>query len=99
MKCYKQCESDDQSCDQTQCRLWIDYEDDLNCTIVAVENNKNPGNKMTLREVSERLGISFVRVKQIEEKALNKLGITSEEKLGITREELRMFFEEREDDY
>jgi DNA-directed RNA polymerase sigma subunit (sigma70/sigma32) len=28
---------------------------------------------MTLREVSERLGISFVRVKQIEAEVLNKL--------------------------
>jgi DNA-directed RNA polymerase sigma subunit (sigma70/sigma32) len=28
---------------------------------------------MTLREVAERLGISFARVKQIETKALNKL--------------------------
>jgi hypothetical protein len=74
MKCYKQCQSENQSCDQTQCRLWIDYDDDLNCTMVAI--NKHPEGNMTLREVAERLGISFVRVKQIEEKALNKLGIT-----------------------
>jgi len=74
MKCYKECESKNQSCDQTQCRLWIDYDNDLNCTMVAI--SKHPDNHMTLREVAERLGISFVRVKQIEEKALNKLGIT-----------------------
>jgi len=89
MKCYKQCQSENESCDQTQCRLWIDYEDDLNCTIVAV--NKNPDNKMTLREVADRLGISFVRVKQIEEKALNKLGITGKG--------LKMFLEKNEHDY
>ena len=57
-----------------ECRLWIDYEEDLNCTMVAVNNH--PDNYMTLREVADRLGVSFVRIKQIEEKALNKLGIT-----------------------
>ena len=67
MKCYKQCQTENQSCDQTECRLWINYQDDLNCTMVAI--NKHPDGKMTLREVADRLGISFVRVKQIEEKA------------------------------
>ena len=89
MKCYKQCQTENQSCDQTECRLWINYEDDLNCTIVAV--NKHPDSKMTLREVADRLGISFVRVKQIEEKALNKLGITGRG--------LKMFLEKNEQDY
>tara|TARA_R100000234_G_scaffold67841_1_gene41412 strand:- start:2084 stop:2353 length:270 start_codon:yes stop_codon:yes gene_type:complete len=74
MKCYKQCQKKGESCDQTQCRLWIDYQEDLNCTVVAID--KHPESRMTLREVADRLGISFVRVKQIEEKALNKLGIT-----------------------
>jgi DNA-directed RNA polymerase sigma subunit (sigma70/sigma32) len=46
---------------------------------------------MTLREAADRLGISFVRVKQIEEKALSKLGITSKG--------LKMFLEKNEQDY
>jgi len=77
MKCYKQCQTENQSCDQTECRLWINYQDDLNCTMVAI--NKHPDGKMTLREVADRLGISFVRVKQIEEKALSKLGISGKD--------------------
>lgn len=89
MKCYKQCQTKNQSCDQTQCRLWIDYEQDLNCTIVAVNNH--PDNYMTLREVADRIGVSFVRVKQIEEKALNKLGITGKG--------LKMFLEKNEHNY
>ena len=89
MKCFKQCESENESCDQTQCRLWIDYEDDLNCTMVAV--NSLPDNYMTLREVADRLGVSFVRIKQIEEKALNKLGITGKG--------LRKFLEKNETMY
>ena len=74
MKCFKQCESSNKSCKEKQCRLWVDYDDDLNCTMVAI--NKHPEGNMTLREVADRLGVSFVRIKQIEEKALNKLGIT-----------------------
>tara|TARA_R100000734_G_C3213560_1_gene27773 strand:- start:163 stop:432 length:270 start_codon:yes stop_codon:yes gene_type:complete len=89
MKCYKQCKSENKSCNQSECRLWIDYEKDLNCTIVAVD--KNPEDKMTLREVADRLGISFVRVKQIEEKALNKLGITGKG--------LKMFLRKNERDH
>ena len=89
MKCFKQCESANESCKEKECRLWIDYEDDLNCTMVAV--SRNPDSKMTLREVANRLGISFVRVKQIEEKALNKLGITGKG--------LKMFLEKNEPEH
>ena len=75
MKCFKQCESANESCKEKGCRLWIDYDEDLNCTMVAV--NKHPEGNMTLREVADRIGVSFVMIKQIEEKALNKLGITA----------------------
>tara|TARA_B100000214_G_scaffold156309_1_gene112096 strand:- start:766 stop:1002 length:237 start_codon:yes stop_codon:yes gene_type:complete len=52
-----------------QCRYYIDYEKDDNCCLVAIEKN----DKMTLKQISERLGISLVRVSQIEKKALSKL--------------------------
>ncbi len=61
-------------CDKKECRQWIDYDDDLNCTILAVRNNKNEA--MTLRQIGERLGVSFVRVKQIEDELLKKLAKT-----------------------
>ena len=89
MKCFKQCESANESCKEKGCRLWIDYDEDLNCTMVAV--NKHPEGNMTLREVADRLGVSFVRIKQIEEKALNKLGITGKG--------LRKFLEKNESVY
>ena len=89
MKCYKQCQSTNKSCDQQSCRLWIDHTSDLNCTMVAINNH--PEGNMTLREVADRLHISFVRVKQIEEKALNKLGITGKG--------LRKFLEKNESAY
>jgi hypothetical protein len=77
MKCYDQCENQRQSCNRRECRLWIDYEQDLNCTVIAVNNH--PDSRMTLREVADRLGVSFVRIKQIEEKALSKLGISGKD--------------------
>ena len=56
-------------CQECKCRQWLDYEEDLNCTLIAVDKH----GPMTLREVGDRLGISFVRVKQLQDVALNKL--------------------------
>ena len=56
-------------CEECKCRQWLDYKEDLNCTLVAVDKH----GPMTLREVGDRLGISFVRVKQLQDIALKKL--------------------------
>jgi DNA-directed RNA polymerase sigma subunit (sigma70/sigma32) len=74
-ECCKKCLDCDVSCpiENSDCRHWIDYENDSNCTLIAVENNDS--SKMTLREVSIRLGVSFVRVKQIEDSAIKKLSM------------------------
>ena len=56
-------------CPHKECRLWIDYPDEHNCSLVSIYENDS----LTLREVGERLGISFARVKQIEQKALEKI--------------------------
>ena len=67
-KCVLSCLENRELCKNKGCRYWIDFGEDLNCTFIAIEKN----GEMTLREVSERLGISFVRVKQIQDKALEK---------------------------
>ena len=59
------------ACEECKCRMWLDYEEDLNCTLIAVDKH----GAMTLREVGDRLGISFVRVKQIQDVALAKLAV------------------------
>tara|TARA_Y100000310_G_scaffold299899_1_gene335119 strand:- start:117 stop:353 length:237 start_codon:yes stop_codon:yes gene_type:complete len=56
-------------CPCKECRLWIDFKEDSNCTLIAVKKQKT----MTLREVADRLGISFVRVKQIQDSAHKKM--------------------------
>lgn len=69
MKCHEICQNTDNPCIYKDCRQWIDYEEDLNCTLVAV----NKHGSMTLREIGKRLSLSFVRIKQIQDKALFKL--------------------------
>ena len=68
-KCAFECLKKNKSCKEQACRMWIDYEKDLNCTLIAVE--KDTG--MSLNEVAKRLHISLVRVKQIQDKAIQKL--------------------------
>ena len=69
MNCLEKCKKDKKACRNNSCRMWIDYKKDLNCVLETIEKNGS----LTLRETAERLGISFVRVKQIEDKALKKL--------------------------
>jgi hypothetical protein len=68
-KCSEACVKCEVSCPVKDCRYWIDYEEDSNCTLIAVKKN----GAMTLRQISDRIGVSFVRVKQIEDKLKEKL--------------------------
>jgi hypothetical protein len=71
MKCLEECKKKNKPCEAKECRKWIDYEDDLNCCLEAVEKNGD----MTLREVADRMGVSYVRIKQIQDAAVRKLSI------------------------
>ena len=68
-ECAKECVINNSACPNKECRQWIKYKNDLNCSLVAV--NKN--GRMTLEEVGKRLDISYARVNQIEKCALKKL--------------------------
>ena len=57
------------ACSKSSCDYWIDYEEDLNCTFVCAEKN----GPLTLREAAERMGVSYVRIQQIEQRALKKM--------------------------
>jgi hypothetical protein len=56
-------------CQEEPCRCWIDYPEDDNCVNVSIGKH----GAMTLAEIAKRLGISLVRVSQIEKEALKKL--------------------------
>ena len=68
-ECCKVCIKKKVSCPVDDCENWIDYEKDNNCALIAIHDN----GRMTLREVADRMKVSFVRIKQIEDKALKKL--------------------------
>ena len=70
MKCIDECRKTTSPCNKKECRLWINFKNDLNCTLQTVDRH----GPLTLREVADRLGVSFVRIKQIEDAALKKLG-------------------------
>mgnify|MGYP003330281260 CR=1 FL=1 len=67
--CKDECVDSGLSCNKNECKHWINYEQDLNCSLVSIDNH----GPMTLDEVSKRLGLSLVRIKQIEEAALIKV--------------------------
>lgn len=60
--------------EKENCRYYIDYEEDDNCALVAVEKN----GRMTLEEIGERLDVSYEWVRKLEERAINKM----QEKIG-----------------
>lgn len=68
-KCFDRCIDYGITCPVQECRLWIEYPDDLNCAVIAANNN----GRMTLREVAARIGISFVAVKHIQDRSAVKM--------------------------
>ena len=85
IKCWKECINNKSSCNQNECSHWIDFEDDNNCSLVAIEKH----GEMTLKEVGERLNITFVRVAQIQENALKKISTLGK----AENKELRKYLE------
>mgnify|MGYP001217895543 CR=1 FL=1 len=80
MKCLKEVRKNNIPCQDKECRKWLDYEKDLNCVLESIKKNNNCA--LTLREVADRLGVSFVRIKQIETAAIKKLQRMQLEQLG-----------------
>ncbi len=83
-KCFDRCIDNDVSCPVTDCRYWIDYEEDLNCTIICADEN----GPLSLREISDRMGVSFVRIKQIQDLTVDKFTKRLSAK-GIREEDVR----------
>ena len=75
--CLEICKQYKCSCPIKECKSWIDYKEEYNCMYEAIARN----GAMTLREIAERMGVSFVRIKQIEDKALLKLSKRIKKKL------------------
>jgi hypothetical protein len=68
-ECAKRCMLREKSCSERECRMWIDYPDDKNCTLIGVHQH----GPMTLKEIAERHHISIVRAKQIVDETVAKI--------------------------
>ena len=68
-KCSGVCYRNDTDCQSEECRYWINFSEDNNCSLLSIYKN----GKMNLREIAMREGISYARVKQIQDAALAKL--------------------------
>ena len=78
-KCFEVYEKWNLPCDECSCRNWMNYADDLNCAVVC---SRKHDSGLSLREVAERMGVSFPRISQIEHAAFKKLksaGVFDEE--------------------
>ena len=69
IECAKKCCELKVSFPVSDCRDWINFEEDLNCVNIAVDKN----GPMKLRQVAERLGVTTARAQQLEKAALAKL--------------------------
>ena len=69
MNCKEKVKREGTPCNEKGCRLWQEYDKDLNCSLISIDKYGN----MTLHEVAKRIGVSHVRIKQIQDKALKKL--------------------------
>ena len=67
--CAKECYIARAPCENTECRLHINFKEDLNCTVIAVKKH----GPMTLEEVGRRHQISTVRAKQLVDAALEQI--------------------------
>jgi hypothetical protein len=68
-KCLEKCVKSNINCKEEDCRLWINYEGDLNCALLSVQKYGD----LTLEETAKRLNLSIVRVKQLQDRAIQKL--------------------------
>ena len=68
-KCIKEVYTTQTCCQNRDCRLHIEFEQDLNCTMIAVKKHGS----MTLEEIGIRHQVSTVRIKQIVDATLQKL--------------------------
>tara|TARA_B100001123_G_C15336392_1_gene1032996 strand:+ start:840 stop:1070 length:231 start_codon:yes stop_codon:yes gene_type:complete len=69
MKCKDEVMMSGELCKNKECRQWISCAADNNCLLISIEKN----GPLTLQESAARLGISYVRVKQIQDAAIKKL--------------------------
>lgn len=67
--CVDTCKESSVKCENANCRYWINYGEDLNCCFVSIDKR----GEMDLRTIGDIMGVSFVRIKQIQDAAMVKI--------------------------
>ena len=78
-ECAKKCWWAKKDCGQSSCRLFIEFPEDQNCTLIASAKH----GPMALEEIGKRHHISTVRAKQILDATILKLKKTLSRKNTI----------------
>ena len=68
-KCFEYFKKNNQSCEKSSCRYWIECSNFNNCCIVGAEKNE----KITLQNIGELFDVTRMRICQIEKIAIQKL--------------------------
>lgn len=68
MKCFELHESCKKECNNKSCKLWIASGENQNCTLIA-----SKGGPMSLQQIGDILGVTRMRICQIEKKVIEKL--------------------------
>ena len=69
LPCSAECLTENKGCLKSECKHWIDFEEDNNCSQISILKH----GKMTLDQIAKRLKLSIVRISQIEKQALVKV--------------------------
>jgi len=68
-KCILKVLDNNLPCGESECRHWINFKEDLNCTHICIRKH----GALKLQEIGNRLYLSAARIKQIEQETLKKI--------------------------
>lgn len=68
MNCKDICRKTKSDCVSKECKHWINFSKDNNCSLISIDKNGS----MKLKEIAERMGVTIATVIEIEKKAKSK---------------------------
>ena len=68
MKCFELHEDCKRECANKTCKMWLNASEHQNCTIIAAKRGP-----LSLQQIGDILGVTRMRICQIEKKVIEKL--------------------------